>query len=540
MLKTLKPIWLLTVLIVTPIIYFYSYSKKHSMFSTEDLGFIEQRGSELSTVKAQVTNFVNGFPFTEVIEAATIGNGIIQLDPEHTNDYISFFEKSRENGISLLKFVPASGAASRMFKSLFTAKERLENGEDEQTVLQNGEINTFFSGLKKFAFYQELEKLGGKPVEQLSALEILNLVLTEKGLDYGTLPKGLLLFHQYEEKHRTPFEEHCVEGALYAKDHEGKVRMHFTVSPEHQQAFEAHLEEVKSRYENGFDVVFDISFSQQKPSTDTIAVDMQNAPFRNADGSLLFRPAGHGALLDNLKDLDADIIFIKNIDNVVPDYLKPETVKYKKALAGLLLNYQKKIFSYQEVLDKWNYNELDSKFFAEAANFLENVLKVKPPSNLYYTEKEDLYHYLKEKFNRPVRVCGMVKNEGEPGGGPFLAKNNDQSVSLQIVESSQVDMANEKQKLIVNHATHFNPVDLVCAIKNYKGEKYDLLKYRDPKTGFISYKSKDGKELKAQELPGLWNGAMADWNTLFVEVPVGTFNPVKTVNDLLRKEHQPD
>jgi hypothetical protein len=510
------------------------------MFNTKDLGFIEERGSDLSTVKEQIANFENGFPFTEVIEAATVGNGIIQLDPEHTDDFIRFFEKSRENGISLLKFVPASGAASRMFKSLFSAKERLESGENEEPVLQEKEISAFFAGLKNFAFYPELEKLGGKPAEQLSALEILNLVLTGQGLDYGTLPKGLLLFHQYGEKRRTPFEEHCVEGALYAKDHEGKIRMHFTVSPEHQQAFDAHLKAVQASYESQFDVTFDITFSQQKPSTDTIAVDMQNKPFRNADGSLLFRPAGHGALLDNLNDLDADVIFIKNIDNVVPDYLKPETVKYKKALAGLLLNYQKRIFSYQEVFDTHNYNAIDSKFFAEAAYFLENVLNVKPPSNLYYTEKEDLYHYLKQKFNRPVRVCGMVKNEGEPGGGPFLAKNNDQSVSLQIVESSQVDMANEQQKSIVNHATHFNPVDLVCGTKNYKGEHYNLLEYRDPKTGFISYKSKDGKELKAQELPGLWNGAMADWNTLFVEVPIKTFNPVKTANDLLRKEHQPD
>ena len=510
------------------------------MFSSADLIFIEERGSNLSTVSEQVENFKSGFPFMEIIQEATVGKGIIQLNQAHAEEFIRFFEKSREKGISLMKFVPASGAASRMFKSLFSAKTQLENGDGEEKVLQDKDINAFFAGLKNFAFYNELKKIADKPIDQLSALEVLNLFLTESGLNYGNLPKGLLQFHQYKEKSRTSFEEHCVEGALYAKDIEGKVQMHFTVSPEHQQAFEAHLNEIQKFYENHFQVSYKISFSQQKQATDTIAVDMQNTPFRNEDGSLLFRPGGHGALLENLNDLDADIVFIKNIDNVVPDYLKDETVKYKKALAGLLLNYQKRIFSYQQVLDERHYSALDSKFFAEATNFLENVLNIKPPSNQYYTEKEELYYYLKAKFDRPIRVCGMVKNEGEPGGGPFWAKNNDHSVSLQVVESSQIDISNEEQKLIVNNATHFNPVDLVCGIKNYKGEPYDLLKYRDPKTGFISYKSKDGKELKAQELPGLWNGAMADWNTLFVEVPVNTFNPVKTVNDLLRKEHQPN
>lgn len=510
------------------------------MFSPEDLKFIEERGSNVNTVEEQIKNFEKGFPFMEIIQAATDGKGIIQLNEEHANQFINFFEESLGKGITLLKFVPASGAASRMFKSLFSAKDQLEKGVDENTVIQDEDVKTFFEKLKNFAFYGAMEKAANKPMSDLSKLEILDLVLTEKGLNYGNLPKGLLLFHRYKKKARTSFEEHCVEGALYAKDNQGKIKLHFTVSPEHQEAFEAHINSVKAHYETLFSVAYDVSFSQQKPSTDTIAVDLENEPFRNEDGSLLFRPGGHGALLDNLNDLDADVIFIKNIDNVVPDNKKEETVQYKKALAGLLLNYQKRIFSYQQILDERHYTALDHKFFAEATNFLENVLNVKPPSNQYYTEKEELYHYLKEKFNRPIRVCGMVKNEGEPGGGPFWAKNNDQSISLQVVESSQIDMNNEQQKSIVNNATHFNPVDLVCGTKNYKGESYNLLDFRDPKTGFISYKSKDGKELKAQELPGLWNGAMADWNTLFVEVPIETFNPVKTVNDLLRKEHQPD
>lgn len=510
------------------------------MFSAKDLVFIKERGSDLNTVKEQIKNFENGFPFLEVIQAATVGKGIIQLDGSHVDEFVHFFEHQLEKGISLLKFVPASGAASRMFKDLYAAVDQLENGASEAEVTQNEAIQTFFDQLTDFAFYADLEKTANKPIDQLSKLEILKLVLTESGLNYGNLPKGLLKFHQYNEKSRTPFEEHAVEGALYAKDKDGRVKIHFTVSPEHQEAFETHLKEVQNTYQQAFEVSYEITFSQQKPTTDTIAVDMQNEPFRNDDNSLLFRPGGHGALLDNLNDLNADLIFIKNIDNVVPDYLKGETVKYKKALAGLLLNYQKRIFSYQQVLDERHYTALDSKFYSEASSFLENVLNVKPPTNQYYSEKEELYHYLKQKFNRPIRVCGMVKNEGEPGGGPFWAKNADDSISLQIAESVQVDLSDKQQQHIVQNATHFNPVDLVCGTKNYKGESYDLLKYRDPKTGFISYKSKDGKELKAQELPGLWNGAMADWNTLFVEVPILTFNPVKTVNDLLRKEHQPD
>ncbi|MCD6353973.1 MAG: DUF4301 family protein, partial [Prolixibacteraceae bacterium] len=311
-----------------------------------------------------------------------------------------------------------------------------------------------------------------------------------------------------------------------------------TVSPEHQSGFEKLLKEVREEYEPELKVSFEVSFSHQKPSTDTIAVDLNNEPFREPDGSLLFRPGGHGALIENLNDLKADIIFIKNIDNVVPDKLKLPTVEYKKALAGILLKYQEKIFFYQKQLNEKHPVALTSAFLSEASNFLENSLNTKPASNQYYTEKEELCRYLREKYNRPLRVCGMVKKQGEPGGGPFWAKNPDGTVSLQVVESSQIDPESVQQQKIVARATHFNPVDLVCATKNYRGEKYNLLEFTDPATGFISKKSKDGKELKAQELPGLWNGAMSNWNTLFVEVPIETFNPVKTVNDLLRKQHQ--
>ena len=510
------------------------------MFNATDISTIENRGSNLQTVNLQIDNFKKGFPFLHIIQAATVGQGILQLNKAEIEENIAYYDSVTKRGINLLKFVPASGAASRMFKTLFEAKEKLESGISQEEVLTSAELKQFFSNLKKFAFYSDLQKLAKKAPEELSALELLSLVLTAEGLNYGNQPKGLLKFHTYKNTNRTAFEEHCAEGAMYARNEDGQVKIHFTVSPEHQPGFEEHLSAIREKYAAAYVVSYDISFSQQKPSTDTIAVNTNDEPFRNPDGSLLFRPAGHGALLANLNDLDADVIFIKNIDNVVPDYLKPETIQYKKALAGLLLSLQQRIFDYQRILDTHHYYSLDSAFFAEAANFLENVLNVKPPSNLYYTEKEELFHYLKSKFNRPIRVCGMVKNEGEPGGGPFWAQNPDGSVSLQIVESSQINMNDPEQKTIVDQATHFNPVDLVCAFKNYKGEKFDLSQFSDPSTGFISRKSKDGKELKAQELPGLWNGAMSNWNTLFVEVPVSTFNPVKTVNDLLRKEHQPD
>jgi len=395
----------------------------------------------------------------------------------------------------------------------------------------------YIEGFEKFAFTSELKSVIEKNGSELNDKNKIDFLLSEKGLNYGSMPKGLLKFHKYKEGDRTPFEEHLVEGAAYAKDHNKTVRLLFTVSPEHQPGFEKLMNDVKARYEKELDVKFEIAFSLQKPSTDTIAVDMKNEPFRESDGSLLFRPAGHGALIENLNDINADIIFIKNIDNVVPGRLIKPTVDYKKALAGVLLKHQEKLFFYQKELNEKNPVALDSAFLAAAAGFLENTLHTKPESNHYYTEKEQLYFYLKEKYNRPLRVCGMVKNEGEPGGGPFWSKNSDGTVSLQVVESSQIDPNSVQQQNMAKHATHFNPVDLVCAVKNYKGEKYNLTEFTDPATGFISKKSKDGKELKAQELPGLWNGAMSNWNTLFVEVPIETFNPVKTVNDLLREQH---
>ncbi len=508
------------------------------MFSQKDEIQIKQRGSQADVVKKQIENFKKGFPYLEVIEAATVKNGIVKLDDSGIEENVNRFDRRIEAGIKPLKFVPASGAASRMFKALFEALEECREDEDSEVALaKNAAARNFLVNKENFAFFDDLKKA----IADNGASEVcknwIEFLLLEKGLNYGALPKGLLKFHKYSDGERTPFEEHLAEGAAYAKDNQNISRLHFTVSPEHREVFQQLLQEVKEKYEEMLGVTFEVSFSLQKPSTDTIAVDLANEPFREPDGTLLFRPAGHGALIENLNDLDADIIFIKNIDNVVPDHLKQPTVTYKKALAGLLLKYQEKVFHYQKILNEKHPVSLESAFLAEAANFLENTLNVKPAEEQYYTEKEQLYHYLREKYNRPLRVCGMVKNEGEPGGGPFWAKNPDGTVSLQIVESSQIDPESIQQQTIVKHATHFNPVDLVCAVKNYKGEKYNLTAFTDPDTGFISKKSKDGKDLKAQELPGLWNGAMSNWNTLFVEVPVETFNPVKTVNDLLREQH---
>lgn len=507
------------------------------MFSQKDKKQIDQRGSNEKTVLLQIENFKKGFPFLQIEEAASVNNGIIRLSTADLKKKGELYDEKVASGTKPLKFVPASGAASRMFKALFEALEQLQTQTEKEVVGSNKAAKQFIDGFDKFAFSPELASAIKDEGEELSAKNKIDYLLNAKGLNYGAKPKGLLKFHAYGDEARTPFEEHLTEGAKYAAGCKGKANLHFTVSPEHQLGFEALLKDKQAVYEEKLGTKFEVSFSQQKPSTDTIAVDLNNEPFRNADGSLLFRPGGHGALIENLNDLDADIIFIKNIDNVVPDRLKQPTIDFKKGLAGVLLEVQEKLFEYQRMLNERSRFALSSVQLAEAANFVENTLNIKPADSQYYTEKADLHNYLKNKLNRPVRVCGMVKNEGEPGGGPFWAKNPDGTVSLQVVESSQIDPESEQQQNIVKNATHFNPVDLVCAVKNYKGEKYDLTQFTDPATGFISKKSKDGKELKAQELPGLWNGAMSNWNTLFVEVPIETFNPVKTVNDLLRKQH---
>jgi hypothetical protein len=492
------------------------------MFSEKDLSQIEARGAKLETILEQIENFKNGFPYMNVIKAATIDDGMIQLGDEKAAKLAKDFDDQIFDK-KLLKFVPASGAASRMFKSLFAA---LEEDKIDKSV------NEFLERLQDFAFYGSLIKSIGS--ESADHKTILKHLLTAEGLDYGSLPKGLLEFHKYDGFTRTPAEEHLVEGAKYANAG-GKVNLHFTVSPEHRSKFQALIDNVLANYETKFGVKYNISFSEQKPSTDTIAVNLDNTPFRTANGDLLFRPAGHGALLENLNDQDADVVFIKNIDNVVPDSLKEQTIIYKKALASLVLSYQEAVFAFLKMMDGVKISEVD---LLEISEFLENELCVEAPEDYEDYSLEEKKDYCRAKLNRPLRICGMVKNVGEPGGGPFWAENADGSISLQVVESAQIDLKDPEQKEIFEKATHFNPVDLICTLKDYKGNKFNLLDFRDPKTGFNTQKSQSGRDLKAQELPGLWNGAMADWNTLFVEVPLITFNPVKTVNDLLRPEHQ--
>ena len=500
-------------------------------FSEQDQNQIQTQGISLDQIDRQIQHFIQGFPYLNVIKAATIGDGIVRIAEAELPAYIHRFDEAAHQR-DLVKFVPASGAATRMFKSLFAA---LDGKSDKAT-------DEVFARLTDFAFYDDLKASMAakgqdldKAVAENDRQTVLRFLLTDEGLEYGSLPKGLLKFHRYADGPRTPVEEHLVEGAAYANS-DGLVKIHFTVSPEHRERFETLIANQKADYEAWLGVTFEVAFSEQKKSTDTISVNTDNSPFRNADNSLLFRPAGHGALIENLNDIDADIVFIKNIDNVVPDEIKEQTVTYKKVLAAVLLDAQQQIARLQGLLEG---DDVSDGYLAEADELFHRTLFTLPPDGFESLSKPEKLAYFRAKLDRPVRACGMVKNVGEPGGGPFWARNPDGSVSLQVVESAQIDLTNPEQKAIFDEATHFNPVDLVCGLKDRHGRKYDLPMYRDPLTGFITAKSKDGKDLKAQELPGLWNGAMADWNTIFVEVPLITFNPVKTVNDLLRKEHQP-
>lgn len=490
------------------------------MLKDQEREFIQERGSNVSLVEKQIENFKSGFPYLNIKRAAAIGDGIIELDETALNNWTKKYENEVASK-KVLKFVPASGAATRMFKDLFAY---LDDGDFDG----NKAIQLFNEGLKKFAFYKTLASEFDN-IETATKKQVVDKLLSDDGLSYGSLPKALLLFHKYGAQSRTPAEEHLVEGAQYARSLDGSVNIHFTVSPHHLSKFKALIDAVRPAYEAAHKVSFDVSFSQQKNSTDTIAVDLNNEPFIDIDEKLLFRPAGHGALLENLNDLDADIIFIKNIDNVVPDQLREDTVAYKKALAGLLINCQEEIF------DLLN-NPIDNP--TAVAISLKEKFSIDMGVQFSALTDSEKVARIKEKLNRPIRVCGMVKNTGEPGGGPFWVGESDGSFSLQIAETAQIDMNDSDTASMLKNSTHFNPVDLICATKNYEGKKFDLLQYRDNDTGFISNKSKNGKELKAMELPGLWNGAMAHWTTLFVEVPISTFSPVKTVNDLLKKEHQ--
>jgi len=505
------------------------------MLTQQDLKQLAQKGISEQQIETQLGQFKTGFPFLKLEAAAAIGRGIMAPDAEQGKQYIAAWQQYKAEGKRVVKFVPASGAASRMFKDMFAFVDA------DYDVPTTDFEKKYFDHIEKFAFYDELDaacqKNNGKGIKALLAegnyKAVAANMLKAEGLNYGQLPKGLLLFHNYPEGPRTPMEEHLVEGALYAASN-GEAHVHFTVSHEHMELFKQKVAQKADLYAQKYGIKYDITFSEQKPSTDTIAANPDGTPFRNSDGSLLFRPGGHGALIENLNEIDADVIFVKNIDNVVPDRLKGDTVEWKQIIAGVLVTLQQKAFEYLRLLDtgKYTHEQLE-----QIIRFVQQDLCCRK-ADIKELEDAELVIYLRKKLNRPMRVCGVVKNVGEPGGGPFLTYNQDGTVSLQILESSQIDKSNKEYMEMFTKGTHFNPVDLVCAVKDYQGKPFDLPKYVDPTTGFISQKSKNGKELQALELPGLWNGAMSDWSTVFVEVPLSTFNPVKTVNDLLREQHQ--
>ena len=477
------------------------------MFNENQIQEIKAHGLTVEQVEKQIEAFRQGFPSLEVVKAASPEDGITILSAEECESAVKHYDTFADK-LEVVKFVPASGAATRMFKELFEFVNDNKRGKGIDTLLQN---------IEKFAFYEELKATGVDFSDDKSVVS----AIIKAGLNYGAKPKGLVTFHNYPDGARKAIEEHLMEGAQYGAS-KGVSRLHFTVSPEHKEAFKALLDERIAKYETKFGIKYDISFSEQKPSTDTIAVNPDNTPFLTDEGKLLFRPAGHGALLANLNDIKADVIFVKNIDNVTTDALRGDTIRYKKALAGVLLNLQAQTFTHLKALREGSAN------LAEVAEFVEKKLCTKLPAEYDTTLLESL-------LDRPIRVCGMVRNEGEPGGGPFWVKNDDGTQSLQIAESSQISA---EDMPLMKAATHFNPVDLVCGVRRADGSKFDLMGYTDPKTGFISSKSSGGRELRAQELPGLWNGAMAKWNTIFVDVPISTFSPVKVVQDLLRPQHQ--
>ena len=521
------------------------------MLNDKDLKQIEARGASAATVKAQVERFKTGFPWMNIEGPAVPGHGIQVLDEKQLEEASAYVETAQVNG--KCKFVPASGAASRMFKDLFSGLEKLSAGE---AIADDSPAAKFVAAIEKFAFYDE--SLFGKPENtSASRRDILAKTLTDEGLGYGAKPKGVLKFHKYEGETRTAFAEHLVEAQDYMRNADGSANLVVTVSPEHRALFEAALEEVKSLYEERYGVKYSVEFTYQDKATDTVAVTPENEPFRTETGELLFRPAGHGALIHNLNALSDELVSIKNIDNVAVERLLPITAKYKKALMGKALELRDTIFGYLRLLDEmfpvdvykdikipgYNntvgdldvYNSEQCRTLCEdIESFLAEQLCITLPAASNTVERVE---QLRKVLDRPIRVCGMVKNLGEPGGGPFIIREKDGSTSLQILEGVQINPSDANAVACLKAATHFNPVDLVCCLHNYKGEKFDLLQYVDEEAGFISSKSYKGRELKALELPGLWNGSMSRWNTMFVEVPVETFNPVKVVLDLLRPAH---
>lgn len=509
--------------------------------SQDDLHQLEAAGIAPEQLERQLQYFRQGFPHCHLEEPATVENGgIIRMEADDISRYLACYQRMAKDK-RILKFIPASGAASRMFKDLYDFTARY-TGVAYNFEKEFPSVEQFLSNLTTFAFYEdlkaEIEKTSMHIQDYLDHREyssIINMLLKEQYLGYGSLPKALLKFHRYGDRQRTPLEEHIVEGAAYACNRDGSVHLHFTISPEHRSLFRRKIAQVRHQYEKELGVHLAVSLSEQKHSTDTLAVDEYNNPVRDEKGHLVLRPGGHGALIENLNECRADLIFVKNIDNVVPDWMKHSTIVYKKVLAGLLLDLQRQYFPY---LRQLRQGVITTAQLHKIECFAHNRLHIALPDNLERKTVDEQRQILFDAMNRPIRICGMVKNQGEPGGGPFFVTDTEGKRSLQIVETAQINRKDPDQEAILQGASHFNPVDLVCGTKDYRGRYFDLRQYVDPSTGFISKKSKGAQVVKSQELPGLWNGAMARWITLFVEVPLDTFNPVKTVNDLLRKEHR--
>lgn len=497
-------------------------------FTENDLKSIKKIGLTARDISSQIETMKGETIPLKLAGACSVGDGIVDIPSPEWNTLISEHDQAAAQG-RMIKFVPASGAASRMFRRWFTWYET-------DGFSTTGDAGVFQKQLPRFAFFDDLSRVlsqDGRDIRREDPREILAYILTRKGLNYAHLPKALLKFHAYPDRNRTPLEEHLVEAALYVRDENHICRLHITVSGEHLREVEEHLAQMQESYETKHRVSFEIALSIQEPSTDTIAVDFEGRPFRDEAGRLVFRPGGHGALLKNLNRIEEDIIFIKNIDNVVPDRLKPDTVLHKKILGGYLVTVQEAVFRH---LRRLSDGEQDDATLSEIEIFCRERLFRTPPSDFQTGTRAEKKRFLFDILNRPLRVCGMVKNEGEPGGGPFWIEEPNGTRSLQIVEEVQVAQS-KQQRTIWESSTYFNPVDLVCGIRDFRGEKFDLERYVDSNTRIIAHKSYEGRPLKALELPGLWNGSMARWNTIFVTVPSITFNPVKTVDDLLRGEH---
>lgn len=503
-------------------------------FTQKDLQQIEAHNLSVASIERQMENFIQGFPFVNIEKPAIIGDGILRIDDSEIQQYINNYENGGKE-LCIVKFVPASGAATRMFKDLYDFKSVYDR---ERNSLEDfPKVKEVIENIENFAFYNDLKALG---VDELLAnqkyLEVIELILEEKGLDYGQSPKAVIAFHKYNDEVRTSFEEHLVEAAEYCINNKDEVNLHFTISENHKERFSSLVERIQARYEKQYGCKYRIEFSVQKSSTDTIAVNQDNVPARDDKGLLIFRPSGHGALIENLNEIAADIIFIKNIDNVIHDKYKAITYKYKKLLGGILITLRERVFNY---LKQLSFDDLDNVNMSEIIDFCKKELAIQVKNEAECESKHACREYLISVLDRPIRICGMVKNESQPGGGPFWIRNSKGEVSLQIVESAQVNMKDISQKEMFNKATHFNPVDIVCSIKRFNGDKFDLTNFVDYETGFITEKTQKSQILKVQELPGLWNGSMSKWISIFVETPLETFTPVKIVNNLLDSGHCP-